>query len=129
MAKVHGKSVVFELGATVLTGQLNSVDFSRTAGASDSTVFGVGAEEFVPGLENATITLSGFFDTTSAATIAGYNGTTQTFEFGPAGDGTGSYKASGSAVVTGVSVNGSVRENVGLTINLQVTGPITDGTY
>ena len=129
MAKVHGKDSVFELGATVLTGQLNSVDFSRSAGASDATTFGVGAEEFTAGLENATISLTGFFDSTTSSAIAAMNGTIQTWEYGPAGDATGRPKASGSCVVTGVSVNGSVRENVGLTISLQVTGAITDGTY
>ncbi len=129
MAKVHGKDTVFTLGSTELTGQLNSVDFPRTAAASDATTFGTGAEEFTPGLTNGTISLTGFFDTPTAATIAGMNGTTQTFEYGPAGDGTGAYKASGSCVVTGVTHNGSVRENVGLSITLQASGDVTDGTY
>lgn len=129
MAKVHGKDTVFTLGATVLTGQLNSVDFPRSAAASDATTFGVGAEEFTPGLESGTITLTGFFDATTASTIAGMNGTIQTFEYGPAGDATGKPKSSGDCIVTGVNVNGSVRENVGLTITCTVTGPVVDGTF
>lgn len=129
MAFVHGKNQYVKLGTAVLTSQLNSVDFPQGAAASEITAFGNNATTFIPGLFDTSVSMSGWFDGATQAVLAGYNGTTVAFEYGPAGTGSGSYKMSGSCVITNVQVGGAVADAVSLSITAQVTGTVTNGTY
>ena len=63
------------------------------------------------------------------STIAGWLGSSQTFEYGPAGSGSGKVKVSGSALITGVELGSAVGEAVTANITLQVSGAVTDGTF
>lgn len=132
MSKVHGKGTYLKVGATVVSGQMNTVDYSGSVGVADVTSFGDGAEVSIPGLEGGTITVSGFYDTATAATLLGLAAlpqTTSTYEYGPGGNVTGSIKIAGSCVVTSMQVTGSTTNAVAMSISMQKSGAVTVSTY
>ena len=129
MAFVHGKDSYFKIASTDLSTYLNNVTVSRTADTADTTAFGSSTRSFSAGLKDATISVSGMFDASVYSTVAGWLGTSQTFEYGPAGSTAGRVKVSGSAIVTGVELASSVGEVVAANLTLQVTGTVTDGTF
>lgn len=132
MSKVHGKGSYFKLGATVVSGQMNSVDYGGSVGTADVTCFGDGAETYLPGLEAGTISVSGFYDTATAATLlalASLPSTTSTYEYGPSGNSTGGVKIAGSCVVTSMQVTGSTTNAVAMSISMQKSGAVTVSTY
>ena len=129
MAFVHGKDSYFKVASTDLSAYLNNITVSRSADTSDTTTFSSSSKTYIAGLKDASISLSGLFDATVYSTIAGWLGSSQTFEYGPAGSGSGKVKVSGSALITGVELGSAVGEAVTANITLQVTGAVTDGTF
>lgn len=129
MAFVHGKDSYFKVASTDLSAYLNSISVSRSADTAETTTFSSGTKTFIAGLKDATITLSGMFDATVYSTIAGWLGTSQTWEYGPAGNGNGKVKVSGSGIVTAVEMASAVGEAVTANITVQVSGAVTDGTF
>ena len=129
MAFVHGKDSYFKVASTDLSAYLNSISVSRSADTAETTTFSSGTKTFIAGLKDATITLSGMFDATVYSTIAGWLGTSQTWEYGPAGSGSGKVKVSGSGIVTAVEMASAVGEAVTANISIQVSGAVTDGTF
>lgn len=129
MAFVHGKDSYFKVASTDLSAYLNSISVSRSADTAETTTFSSGTKTYIAGLKDATITLSGMFDATVYATIAGWLGTSQTWEYGPAGSTNGRVKASGSGIITAVEMASSVGEAVTANITIQVSGAVTDGTF
>ena len=129
MAFVHGKDSYFKVASTDLSAYLNSISVSRSADTAETTTFSSGTKTFIAGLKDATITPSGMFDATVYSTIAGWLGTSQTWEYGPAGSGSGKVKVSGSGIVTAVEMASAVGEAVTANITVQVSGAVTDGTF
>lgn len=129
MAFVHGKDSYFKVASTDLSAYLNSISVSRSADTAETTTFSSGTKTFIAGLKDATITLSGMFDATVYSTIAGWLGTSQTWEYGPAGNANGRVKVSGSGIVTAVEMASAVGEAVTANISIQVSGAVTDGTF
>lgn len=129
MPFVHGKDSYFKIASTDLSAYLNNVTVSRSADTADTTAFGSSTRSFVAGLKDATISVSGMFDATVYSTIAGWLGTSQTFEYGPAGSASGRVKVSGSGIITGVELGSAVGEVVTANITVQVSGAVTDGTF
>lgn len=129
MAFVHGKDSYFKVASTDLSAYLNSISVSRSADTAETTTFSSGTKTFIAGLKDATITLSGMFDATVYSTIAGWLGTSQTWEYGPAGSTNGRVKVSGSGIITAVEMASSVGEAVTANITIQVSGAVTDGTF
>lgn len=129
MAFVHGKDSYFKVASTDLSAYLNSISVSRSADTAETTTFSSGTKTFIAGLKDATITLSGMFDATVYSTIAGWLGTSQTWEYGPAGSTNGRVKVSGSGIITAVEMASAVGEAVTANITIQVSGAVTDGTF
>jgi len=129
MAFVHGKGSYFKVASTDLSAYLNSISASRTADTAETSAFGSTSKSYVAGLKDASITLSGMFDSSVYSTIMGWLGSSQTFEFGPSGSTAGNVKVSGSALITSVEMASAVGAVVTLNLNLQVTGNVTDGTF
>lgn len=129
MPFVHGKDSYFKIASTDLSAYLNNVTVSRSADTADTTAFGSGTRTFIAGLKDATITVSGMFDSAVYSTIAGWLGTSQTWEYGPAGSTAGRVKVSGSGIITGVELGSAVGEVVTANITVQVSGAVTDGTF
>jgi hypothetical protein len=132
---VHGKSVDFALDDTGGTSRnisdtLNSVDFPEVTETADTTAFGSSSRSFIVGLESATMSISGLWD----STVDGYmkGGTepaSRSFIYGPAGSTGGNVKYTGEAIMTNYSISSPVGDVVTYSADLQVTGAVTRGTY
>jgi hypothetical protein len=102
---------------------------------SDVTVFGDEGHKNVPGLENASISVSGHYDGAVSAivdiigTTAQRKAATRTFEYGPGGSGTGAIKYSAEVWIQAFTVSSSVTDKVSWSATLQVDGVVTQSTY
>ena len=136
MAFVHGKSAVFKLddsGGTLrdLSAYLEEVSMPRSIETAETTTFGSSAKSYITGLTDATISLTGKFDATADGYLAGVvgNAATLSFEYGPAGSTGGLIKYSGECIMTSYEVGATVGDAVTASVELQVTGAITRGTW
>ena len=62
MAFYHGKGTGVFVDTTDLSSYFNSADFSQTLETAETTGFGSTAKSYIPGLVDATVSLSGMFD-------------------------------------------------------------------
>lgn len=138
MAFVHGKSAVFKLdnaSASLVdySPYLNDVSLSRSIETAETTTFGVtgSAKTYIVGLSDATFSISGLFDATADATLAGVLGfaTALNFNYGPAGSTAGLIKYTGTCIMTGYNISAAVGDAVQATADFQVTGPVTRTTW
>ena len=132
---VHGKSVDFAIDDTSgssrnISDTLNSVDFPETPETADTTAFGSSSRSFIVGLESATISISGLWDSTVDGYIkGGTEPSSRSFIYGPAGSTGGNVKYTGEAILTNYSISSPVGDVVTYSVDLQVTGAVTRGTY
>lgn len=132
---VHGKSTDFEIDDTSGTSRnisntVTNVDFPETIDTAETTAFGSTSKSYIVGLRDATISVSGIWD----ATVDGYvrggaEPASRSFIFGPAGSTAGNVKYTGEAIVTNYSISNPVGDVVTYSLDLQVTGDVTRGTY
>lgn len=141
MAFVHGKNAYIQLDnsagtLTSLTSISNEVSYSQSIETAETSVFGTSAKTYITGQNDATISISGLFDATSAsviegtidALIAGTNASA-TLVFGPEGNGTGKKKITCETIVTSYEISAAVGDVVSLSVELQRTGASTIGTF
>jgi predicted secreted protein len=141
MAFRHGKNAVLKLdnsaGTLVdLSSYLNEISMPRSIETGETTTFGVNAKTYITGLSDATISLSGNFDSTADAHFSGILSALLTgsidsvsFEYGKEGSTSGRVKYSGEALLTSYEVSSPVADVVTFSAELQVTGAITRGTW
>jgi hypothetical protein len=146
MTQYHGKNLYFAIydnvGPTLrdLSTHLVSVDFPESVDSADSTTAGDGAHEFLAGLTNATISLSGIWDDGVApapdVVLAGLKGVSPAgltgaggWIFGPSGSTSGRVKYSGAGMVTAFGVSSGISDAVKFTATVQCSGAITRGTF
>ena len=136
MAFVHGKSAAFKLdnaaGSLVdYSAYLEEVSMPRSIETAETTTFGSSAKSYITGLSDATISISGKFDSAADATLVAVLGqaATLSFEYGPAGSTAGLIKYSGECIMTSYEIGASVGDVVTASVELQVTGVITRGTW
>lgn len=99
---------------------------------ADVSALGDEGHRFVPGLENAQVSISGHWDSAEDAIFgspAQWKSATRTFEFGPAGTAVSSVKYSGEAWITNYTVTGAVGDKVSWSATLQVDGQVARGTF
>ena len=131
---VHGKSTDFELDDTggtsrSLANVLTSVDFPETIETAETTAFGATSKSYIVGLRDASISVSGLWDATVDGYIIGTEPATRSFIFGPAGSSSSNVKYTGECILTNYSVSAPVGDVVTFSLDLQVTGNVTRGTY
>lgn len=135
MAFTHGKDAVFTFDSVNLSAYITDVSIDRSAEMAETTTMGAEAKTYISGLTDATISVTGRYDsTTSTGPDENFNTwlgeeAASSFEFGPEGSTNGKVKYSGSAFVTAYNVSAPVGDVVAFTAELQVTGAITRGTY
>lgn len=141
MAFVHGKNAYIQLdnasGSLVdISGISNEISYSQSIETAETSAFGTSAKTYIVGLNDATISLSGMFDTTLATTIEGtidalIGGTnaSATLVFGPAGNATGAKKYSQEVIITSYEIGMPVGDVVSLSVEFQRTGATTIGTF
>ena len=131
---VHGKSTDFELDDTggtsrSLANVLTSVDFPETIETAETTAFGATSKSYIVGLRDATVSVSGLWDATVDGYIIGTEPATRSCIFGPAGSASSNVKYTGEGILTNYSVSAPVGDVVTFSLDLQVTGNVTRGTY
>lgn len=138
MAFRHGKNAVFKVddsGGTLtdISTYIHDVTLPRSIETAETTTFGVagGSKTYVTGLNDSTISISGKFDSTVDAHLAGVLGqdATLSFEYGPAGSTVGYIKFTGEAIMTKYDLSSPVGDVVSFSCDFQITGEVTRGTY
>ena len=126
---VHGKGTRVYLDEFEMTPYFNSADVTVTNETAELTAFGAPSKSYIVGLRDATISVSGLWDATVDGYIIGTEPATRSFIFGPAGTTGGNVKYTGEAILTNYSVSAPVADVVTFSLDLQVTGNVTRGTY
>ena len=134
MAFVHGKTAVFKIdnsGGSLqdISAYCDNVDFPLTSDTAEVTTFGDASKEYIAGLRDATVSISGSWDATADAILAGIVGVAGTFEYGPAGGAGGAVKFTGEAICTSYNVSAPVGDKVSFSAEFQCTGAITRTTF
>jgi hypothetical protein len=65
---IHGKATGILLGGYDLTSMLNQIATPQSLDTADVTPFGETAKKYIPGMADATVSMSGFFEGDAAAT-------------------------------------------------------------
>jgi predicted secreted protein len=132
----HGKSTVFKVdnaagSLTDISNTLTDVSFPQTVETAETTSFGSSAKTYIVGLSDSTLSVSGNFDATVDAHLAGILGqaATVSFEYGPEGSTSTQVKYTGEAILTSYEKSGAVGDVVTYSAELQITGAVTRGTY
>jgi hypothetical protein len=132
----HGKSTVFKVdnsggSLTDISNTLTDVGFPQTVDTAETSTFGSSAKSYVVGLTDSSLSISGNFDATVDAHLAGILGQSASvsFEYGPEGSTAGYVKYTGEALMTSYEKSGAIGDVVSYSAEFQVTGAITRGTY
>jgi hypothetical protein len=138
MAFTHGKKSKFEIdnaaGSLIdISAFCDEVSLSRDIETAEVTTFGDNAKEYIVGLTDATISVSGKFDAAGASTIdavlAGILGqeASSSFAYTPGGGSAGANnpKYTGECFLTSYEVSGGVGDVTSFSASLQCTGTIT----
>lgn len=142
MAFIHGKKTGFKIdnsGGTLtdISAYVNEASLSRSIETAEVTVFGNSAKQYITGLSDGTISISGSFDSASASTVDGVlsgilgQDATVTFELIPNNATAVSAtnpKYTGESIMTSYEVSASVGEAVTFSAEFQCTGTITRAT-
>jgi hypothetical protein len=132
----HGKSTVFKVdnsggSLTDISNTLTDVSFPRSVDTAETSAFGDSAKTYIVGLSDATVSVSGNFDATVDAHLAGVLGqaATLSFEYGPEGSTSPQVKYTGECILTSYEKSGAIGDVVTYSAEFQVTGAVTRGTY
>jgi hypothetical protein len=132
----HGKATVFKVdnssgSLTTISDVLTDVSFPQTIETAETTSFGSNAKTYIVGLSDATISISGNFDTTVDTHLSAVLGqaATLSFEYGPEGSTAGDAKYTGECLMTSYEKSGAVGDVVTFSAEFQVTGAVTRGVY
>ena len=130
----HGKSTDFALDDTggssrSLANTLTDVSFPQTIDTAETTAFGSTNKSYIVGLKDTTISVSGLWDATIDGYLSGTEPASRSFIYGTAGSTGGNVKYTGEAIMTNYSVSNPVGDVVTYSVDLQVTGAVTRGTY
>lgn len=132
MAFSHGSAAVFKVqdsGSSTrdLSAYLQSDGISRSADVAETTVHGLTAKTYIPGLKDGTIPIEGGFDPTVDGYLEGILGMSRAFEYYPAGEPVGVTKPkyTGSCILTSYEVEAPVDDKVSFSGEFQITGAVT----
>jgi hypothetical protein len=137
MAFVHGKGAYVGLDDSVggsltdYSAYFNDASLSRSIETAETTTFGDSDKEYIVGLKDATISLSGMFDSTMDAVLEGLLGAGAfSFEIGTNGSTASSSNPiyQGECIMTSYDLSPAVGDVVPVSVELQCTGAITRAT-
>jgi hypothetical protein len=130
MSRKHGKDTVVKVNSNDLSQYTSESEFSKTTDTHDTTHYGDDAHEFDPGLNNATFTMGGTYDSTAST---GPRAALNTVYAGNAavpiirqteGAGSGKPQDSFSAILTNYTETNPVADMVKWKADWQVTGDV-----
>lgn len=122
----HSKNSAFTYGGTALTSIIDNVSVSWNDEIAETTAIGQSSKTFLSGLKDATISLSGRFETG-----AGFDGALTAFMNAGTGaiyvytPGTASVTFTGTALMTSYEVSSPVGDVVAFSAELQSHGAVT----
>ena len=132
----HGKSTVFKVdnsggSLTDISNTLTDVSFPRSVDTAETSAFGDSAKTYIVGLRDATVSVSGNYDATVDAHLAGVLGqaATLSFEYGPEGSTSTFVKYTGECILTSYEKSGAIGDVVTYSAEFQVTGAVTRDVY
>ena len=132
----HGKSTVFKVdnsggSLTDISNTLTDVSFPRSVDTAETSAFGDSAKTYIVGLSDATVSVSGNYDATVDANLAGVLGqaATLSFEYGPEGSTSTFVKYTGECILTSYEKSGAIGDVVTYSAEFQVTGAVTRDVY
>jgi hypothetical protein len=129
MATFTGKAGVVQTGTNALA-EVRSYSITQTGDTTESTAMGDSAKTFEATLTEFSGSIDVFFDDTdTSGQVSLTIGSSFTLNLAPEGTGSGSYKLSGTAIVTDVTRTAAHDGLVEMTIAFQGTGALTIGTY
>ena len=129
MAVFSGKAGVVQTGSNALA-EVRSYSITQTGDTTESTSMGDSAKTFEATLTEFSGSVDVFFDDTdSSGQVSLTIGSSFTLNLAPEGTGSGSYKLSGSAIVTDITRSAAHDGLVEMSIAFQGTGALTIGTY
>lgn len=135
----HGKNTglaITDIGGTLrdVSNVLREVNFPREADTAETSAFGTQDKTYVVGLVGSSLNCSGMFDATVDGYLNGIRGQdiggayTGVFKFAPEGTAAGRVIYTGVALCTNYSTTAGIGDMVGITVNFQITGPVTRST-
>ena len=127
MATHTGSEGTIKIGSDTL-GELRSFTLESTAETIEDTSMGDTSRTYKVGLKTFTGTASVFFDETDTAQNALVAGAEITLNVYPEGASSGDTYYSGTAIVTGRTINSSFDGMVEMEISFQGTGALTEST-
>jgi len=127
MATHTGSEGTIKIGSDTL-GELRSFSLESTAETIEDTSMGDSARTYKVGLTAFTGTASVFFDETDTAQGTVDAGTEITLNVYPEGDTAGDTYYTGSAIVTGRTINSSFDGMVEMELSFQGSGALTETT-
>ena len=130
----HGKSTDFALDDTGgssrnISNTLTDVSFPQTIDTAETTAFGSSNKSYIVGLKDGSFSVSGIWDATGDGYLSATAPASRSFLYGPAGSTGGNVKYTGEAIMTNYSVSNPVGDVVTYSLDLQITGAVTRGTY
>lgn len=136
MPFVHGRNTDFRVdnsggSLTDISSYCDNVDFPQTVETAETTTFGDASKDYIVGLKDSTISISGKWDATLDGVLAPILGqaASVSFQYGPAGTTVSNVKYTGECFCTSYQVTGAVGDVVTFSAEFQVTGDVTRGTY
>lgn len=130
MGFLHGKNTVVKLGANDISDYTSSTEIKQKADTHDTTPYNSGSHTYAGGLLDATITISGTYDTTVTTgpgdAIRALLGTEVDFTYQEQGTGTGKPQRLVSVIVSGFDQTAPSDDMVSWSADLQCTGDIDD---
>ena len=127
MATHTGSEGTIKIGSDTL-GELRSFSLESTAETIEDTSMGDTSRTYKVGLKTFTGTASVFFDETDTAQTALVAGAEITLNVYPEGASSGDTYYTGSAIVTGRTINSSFDGMVEMEISFQGNGALTEST-
>lgn len=141
MAFIHGKKSVFKIddvGGSLqdISAFCEEVSLSRDIETAEVTTFGDDAKEYITGLSDATVSISGKFDAGNASAIdpvlSGVLGSASTvswaYRVNSASTSATNPEYQGEGILTSYEVSGGVGDAVTFSAEIQCTGAIARAT-
>lgn len=130
MSFSHGNDAELKIqnAAGVLTDistYLTSISMPREIEANETSTMRTRDRTYVPGLRNRTVSFEGRWDATLDALLDGITGMVRTFEYSPAGAGTGLVTYAGSLILTSYEPSTPHDDVADWSAEGQVTGAVT----
>jgi hypothetical protein len=127
MATHTGSEGTLKVGANTI-GEIRSFSISESADTLEDTSMGDAARTYKPSLTTFTGSVDVFWDEADSGQMAMTVGASITFSAYPEGATAGDKYYTGSAIVTGLTINSSFDGMVEASITLQGTGALTLST-